>query len=136
MRTGWRKQKGAGARGKRRKRERGTEIREVSVSGAVGSKGPSWERSAGICYARQGSSGQRGAMGDVRVREGSRSCEFERDPFDAVEKSLNGCLEAGPSGEAGQAAGTQEELGQGHRPWGQGKLQLRRGSCSQRCSVL
>lgn len=47
-----------------------------------------------------------------------------------------GCLEAGPSGEAGQAVDTQEELGQGHRSWGQGKLQLRRGSCSHRDALF
>lgn len=39
---------------------------------------------------RQGSSGQWGATGDVKVRVDGKSCEFQRDSFSAVEKGLNG----------------------------------------------
>lgn len=36
--------------------------------------------------ARQGISGQWGVMEDVRMREGSKSCEFQRGPFSGIDK--------------------------------------------------
>lgn len=40
--------------------------------------------------ARQDISGQWGAVEDVRMREGGKSCEFQRGPFSGVEKGSIG----------------------------------------------
>lgn len=52
--------------------------------------------------ARQGSSGQWGAIVDERVRVGGKSGEFQSDSFSGVEKGLNGVPRSGkPEGRLG-----------------------------------